>query len=75
MIVRILNNQQDTDKFYDCRNSCIRKANQEVEPGEFWITFEFTPDGTIEVILAPGDEIYYMNDAGNTIHADHRMCN
>jgi len=71
MIVRILNKKLDVDKFYDCRNSCI-EANQE-RPGEFLIAFEFTPNGTIQVVLAPGDEIYYMNNAGDTVHSDLRM--
>jgi len=74
MIVRIINQKHDndSDRFYDCRNSCLRKQKiGDVE--EFSLIFEFEPDGSIEVVLRPGDEIYYMNDVGKTVHADCRM--
>ena len=71
MIVRILNGKQDSDKFLDCRNSCLRK----VKEGEFSLLFEYEKGKTDEVMLNPGDEIYYMNDSGKTIHIDRRLFN
>lgn len=72
MIVRILNDKQVTDKFYDCRNSCIKESEQKSE--EFLLILEFTTGETIEVLLGSGDKVYYMNNDGNTIHADCRAC-
>jgi len=72
MIVRILNKKEDTDKFFDCRNSCLCKG-QPHKPEEWSLIFEFTGDHSIELVLGEGDEIYYMNDNGKTVHADYRM--
>ena len=76
MIVRVLNTKQDTDRFYDCRNSGIRKSNRErKEDGEeFLMDFEFEDRASLTVVLVAGDAIYYMNDTGATVHADRRMC-
>jgi len=76
MIVRILNDKQSTDKLFDCRNSCIRKPcheHKETEASEFVLDLEFESSEPITVVLASGDAVYYMNDAGNTIHVDRRM--
>jgi len=74
MIVRILNKKMDADKLFDCRNSCLRKQKiGKVE--EYSLIFEFTDEKAIEVVLNPGDEIYYMNDGGKTVHADYVMLN
>lgn len=72
MIVRILNRKADTDKFFDCRNSCLRKG-QTNQPEEVSLIFEFTGDSAVEQVLGKGDEIFYMNDNGKTVHADYRM--
>ena len=72
MIVRILNKKTDRDGFYDCRNSYLQKQKMgDVE--EYSLTFEFIDGTTIEVVLSSGDEIYYMNDGGKTVHADYVM--
>lgn len=71
MIVRILNQEEDRDRFYDCRNTCLmRNANK---PEETLLIFEFLPGQNITVVLRAGDKIYYMNDAGKTVHSDCRM--
>ena len=72
MIVRILNRKTETDKFFDCRNSCLCKC-QTNKPEEWSLILEFTGDHSIEQVLGKGDEIYYMNDNGKTVHADYRM--
>ena len=74
MIVRILNKKTDTDKLFDCRNSCLRKQKIE-KTEEYSLIFEFVDEKSIEVILSSGDEIYYMNDNGKTVHADYVMLN
>lgn len=55
----------------------MRKPSHEDNEGsEFVLDLEFVSGETMTVTvgLAPWDEVYYMNDAGNTIHADCRMC-
>ena len=71
MIVRILNQKADSDKFLDCRNTCLRKTKD----GGFSLLFEYEKDKTDEIILNSGDEIYYMNDNGKTVHVDRRLFN
>ena len=71
MIVRILNERLDMDRFFDCRDTCIGKMDKE---GEFFIMFEFDSGESIEIALTAGDAIYYMNDSGSTVHSDCRMC-
>ncbi len=71
MIIRVLNRKTDTDKFFDCRNSCILKTKHQ-NPEELSLILEFVSGGDIELVLGVGDEIYYMNDSGKTIHADYR---
>jgi len=74
MIIRVLNDKQEKDKFYDCRNSCIRKSTPtDREEEEVLLDLEFNTSEPITVVLAPGDAIYYMNNAGATVHADRRM--
>jgi len=76
MIVRILNDKEDTDRFYDCRNSCVHKTNRVGgDEDEFSLIFEFTVGDSIEVVLGKGDKIYYMNDSGKTVHADCKARN
>ena len=75
MLVRILNSEQDTDRFFDCRNSCIRKSDREDRKDwEFLLDLEFEDRASLTIVLAAGDAIYYMNDSGATVHADRRMC-
>lgn len=71
MIVRILNNKKSSDKFFDCRNTCVLDSVGGRD--ETALIIEFRLGGNIEVILNSGDEIYYMNDAGKTVHVDRRM--
>ena len=71
MIVRILNKKQDCDKFYDCRNSCLRK--QVGSEGEEHCLILESGSDSIEVVLTSRDEVYYMNDSGKTVHADYVM--
>lgn len=71
MIVRILNNKEGSDKFFDCRNTCVQE--NVIGPNETSLIIEFRSDDNIEVILNPGDEIYYMNDVGKTVHVDRRV--
>lgn len=77
MIVRILNDKEGTDRFYDCRNSCLRTREGEQPPlrEEKTLIFEFAfaLDASIEVVLRPNDDVYYMNDNGKTVHIDRRM--
>lgn len=77
MIVRILNQPADRDSFYDCRNCCLKKLERDgrLSPTEHVLILEFLSDEPIEVILDGGDEIYYMNDSGKTVHANYRMVN
>lgn len=75
MIVRVLNKKRDRDSLYDCRNSCLRKTDLPKGVKEYTLIFEFVSEKSIEVVLAPGDEIYYMNDNGKTVHADYVMLN
>ena len=71
MIVRILNKKTDTDKLFDCRNSCLQK---QVGPeGEEYCLIVESGSNSIEIVLASRDEIYYMNDSGKTVHADYVM--
>lgn len=72
MIVRILNKEKDSDKFYDCRNTCVRGGVGK-EGKETHLDIEFTSGQSIEIILAHGDAIYYMNEVGKTIHSDCKM--
>ncbi len=73
MIVRVLNKKRDRDSLYDCQNSCLRKTDLPEGVKEYSLILEFIPEGQIEVILVSGDEVYYMNDSGNTVHADYIM--
>ena len=83
MIVRILNRKTDRDKFFDCRNSCLRKVKRIADvtnkitedTEELSLILEFKSDSVIEVVLDAGDEIYYMNNNGKTVHADYRLLN
>ena len=81
MIVRILNRKTDRDKFFDCRNSCFRKVKRiasvdnKITTEEPSLILEFVNEKAIEVVLDSGDEVYYMNNNGKTIHADYRMLN
>lgn len=75
MIVRVLNQQHDKDKFFDCRNSCLQRGvnTSGTPPGETILTLEFTLGPSSILVLEFGDEVYYMNDAGKTVHSDCRM--
>ncbi len=71
MIVRILNKDENYDKFYDCRNSCLRKVKF-AEKTEDVLLVEVTAGDVSEVILNAGDKVFYMNNSGQTIHIDRR---
>lgn len=73
MIVRILNGKEGRDKFYDCRHSCMLETALSKDKKEVSITFEFVSGSSMEVVLNSGDEVYYMNDSGKTVHVDRRM--
>lgn len=71
MIVRVMNDKENTDKFFDCRNTCVLKNIGSRD--ETSLIIEFRSGDNMEVILGSGDEIYYMNDVGKTVHVDRRM--
>lgn len=75
MIVRIVNKKRDRDSLFDCRNSCLRKTDLPEGVKEYSLILEFVPEGNIEVVLTSGDEVYYMNNSGSTVHADYVMRN
>lgn len=71
MIVRIINDREGSDKFYDCRNTCVLRSVGGRD--ETVLIIEFRSDRSIKVVLNLGDEIYYMNDIGKTVHVDRRV--
>lgn len=69
MIVRILNEKLDFDGFYDCEYANIYPN----DTGEFFLSCGNQGRTDRTRGLQPGDEIYYMNNFGKTIHSDCRM--
>lgn len=70
MIVRILNQKTNSDRFFDCRSSCLNTTSEKPT-----LILEFAIEKPIEVMLSSRDEIYYMNNSGKTVHADYIMLN
>lgn len=74
MIVRIINEKRKSDKLIDCRNTCVMDSVGKEKDTVLIIGYMPAGEG-IEIVLSPGDEIYYMNDTGKTVHVDRRMYN
>lgn len=79
MIVRLLNEKRNSDKFFDCVRSDV--FEETLDPGNeqpikrFYLVTEFEYGGDCTFELSAGDEIYYMNNAGKTIARDLRFKN
>lgn len=70
MLVRILNYGMDYDKWFDCRTASV--VLTENKKKEFCLIMEFVNGTDATIVLDKGDEIYYMNNEGKTIHKDYR---
>jgi len=75
MIVRIINNKADSDKFWECFSASIVKTGEAAnEPVEYSLYIESQQLGSVTIQLSQGDQVYYMNNEGKTINSDMRMC-
>lgn len=71
MYVRILNEKQDRDRHFDCRNAEVCKDDDGRDL--HFLNMEFHKGNDISIVLSKGDVIYYMNDNGKTFQIDNRM--
>lgn len=69
MVVRVINAEEDFDGFYDCECANVYSDNM----GGFFLSCGRSGKKDWTRKLRSGDEIYYMNDSGKTIHSDCRM--